>query len=196
MVKLFQIFFTVLLFLSISIASDFKLDKAHSNIGFNVTHMVVATVSGKFTDYNVDLKFDENDLPNSKVFAKIKVSSIDTENERRDKHLRSNDFFNSEKYPEITFESSKIQKTENGFLAYGSLTIRNVTKEIALPFIVKGPVNDKWGNIRIGVSATLSINRQDYDVKWNDTLDSGGLVVSDDVEIKIDAEFIRQAESI
>lgn len=195
MLRLTQMVLIVLLSLSISFAKDYKVDKTHSNIGFAVTHMVVATVSGKFSDYDVSLFFDEDDLANSSVKAEINIASVNTENERRDKHLRSDDFFNAEKYPEMSFVSSTINKTEDGYIAQGKLTIRDVTKDIALPFIVKGPVKDKWGNTRIGVSASLTINRQDFDVTWNDTLDSGGLVVSDEVEVIIDAEFIANKEN-
>jgi polyisoprenoid-binding protein YceI len=179
---------------SIAFAANFNIDKVHSKVGFSVTHMVVATVTGEFNDYEVNLNFDKENLSNSDVTARIKVATIDTENERRDNHLRSDDFFNAEKYPEIIFVSNTFEKTDDGYLAHGQLTIRDVTKEVALPFIVKGPITDKWGNTRIGISAELTINRQEYGVKWNDTLDNGGLVVSDEVGIKIDAEFIQNDE--
>jgi len=195
MLRLTQMLLIVLLSLSISFATDYKVDKSHSKVGFAVTHMVVATVTGKFNDYDVNFTFDEDDLNNSSVNAKIKIASVDTENEKRDNHLRSDDFFNAEKYPEMSFVSSTVEKTKDGYVAQGELTIRDVTKAIALPFIVKGPVKDKWGNTRIGVSASLTINRQDFDVTWNDTLDSGGLVVSDEVEVIIDAEFIANKEN-
>ena len=104
--------------------------------------------------------------------------------------MRSPDFFDAETHPEIVFKSKKIEKNDEGYVAHGDLTIRGVTKEVALPFEVKGPITDPWGNTRIGVQGELTIDRQEYGVSWNKTLDTGGLVVGDEVEIEIKMEFI------
>ena len=170
-------------------SGDYSVDPAHSQIGFEVTHMVIATVDGHFDDYTVNLSFNPDDLSAFSVEAVINTASITTE---RDNHLKSPDFFDVAKFPQMIFKSNKVEKTENGYVAKGSLTIRGVTKEVDLPFTIKGPIKDPWGNKRIGIEGETEINRQDFGVKWSKTMDGGGLVVSDEVQIKIDAEFVEQ----
>ncbi len=173
-------------------ASDtYTVDKSHTSVGFKVTHMVVTTVRGKFNGFDASLKFDQNNLNDFMASANIETASIDTDNQKRDDHLRSDDFFNAEQFPEIKFVANKVEKTEDGYKAIGNLTIRDVTRQVEMPFIVNGPVQDPWGNTRIGIEGSTTINRQDYNVRWNNTLDSGGLVVSDDVEIIIEAQFVK-----
>ncbi|MFX0095986.1 MAG: YceI family protein, partial [Candidatus Hodarchaeota archaeon] len=149
-------------------------------------------VPGKFGDYTIDFMFDEKDLSKSSVKATIKTASINTDNKQRDEHLRSADFFDAEKYPEITFVSDEIKKKGGQYVAKGTLTIRGVSKEIELPFIILGPVQDSRGNTRIGVEASLTIDRQEYGVSWSKTLDTGSLVVSDEVNIKLDVELQKE----
>jgi len=182
----------IFMFSGIQAADQYEVDMAHTNIGFTVKHMVIATVPGKFGDYTIDFKFNENDLSNSSVTALIKTASINTDNQKRDDHLRSADFFDAEGYPEITFVSDAIMSKEDHYVAKGTLTIRGVSKEVELPFRLLGPVQDPWGNTRIGIEASLTINRQDYGVSWNKTLDAGGLVVSDEVNIKLDVEMQKE----
>jgi polyisoprenoid-binding protein YceI len=187
------LFFTVfMLSIGSSWAANWAIDKAHSQVGFEVDHMVITTVDGNFTDYDVKLTFDPNDLSTFSVEAVIKIASINTENEKRDNHLRSDDFFNAEKYPEMIYKSNKVVKDGEGYVAKGTLTIRGVTKEVDLPFTVKGPIKDPWGNTRIGIDASAQINRQEFGVQWSKTMDGGGLVVSDEVEINIKSEFTQQ----
>lgn len=121
----------------------------------------------------------------------IKVASIDTKDAKRDEHLRSPDFFDVGTHPAITFKSKKIEKTDNGVVAVGDLTMRGVTKEIRIPFEFAGTIDDPYGNTRLGLSARTSLNRQDYGVSWSKKLDAGGLVVGDDVEIMIEIEAIK-----
>ena len=173
-------------------SGDYSVDPAHSQIGFEVTHMVIATVDGHFDDYTVNLSFNPDDLSAFSVEAVINTASITTENDKRDNHLKSPDFFDVAKFPQMIFKSNKVEKTESGYVAKGSLTIRGVTKEVDLPFTIKGPIKDPWGNKRIGIEGETEINRQDFGVKWSKTMDGGGLVVSDEVQIKIDAEFVEQ----
>ena len=173
-------------------ADNYVVDKSHTNIGFTVKHLVIATVPGKFNDYSIDFMFDANDLKNSSVKATIKTASINTDDEKRDEHLRSPDFFDAEKYPEIIFVSSRILKKGEGYIAEGTLTMRGVSKEIELPFKILGPVQDPWGNTKMGVEAALTIDRQDYGISWSKSLDTGGLVVSDDVNIKLDVELTKE----
>ncbi len=170
-------------------ADKFVEDKAHTNIGFTVKHMVIATVPGKFQDYNIEFMFDQKDMSQSSVKATIKTASIFTDNQKRDDHLRSPDFFDAAGYPEITFVSKNIMKKGDEYVAKGTLTIRGISKEIELPFKLLGPINDNWGNTRLGIEAGLTINRHDFKVSWNSTLDAGGVVVSDDVNIKLDVEM-------
>ena len=170
--------------------SKYDVDKVHSHIGFDVTHLVISKVHGEFKDYEIDLLYNEKDVTKTTVEVRIKVTSIDTDNQKRDDHLRSSDFFDAANNPEIIFKSKKIEKSDNGYVAHGDLTIRGVTKEVALPFKVNGPVKDPWGNTRIGIEANLTINRHDYGVSWNKALDGGGFVVGDEVEIGIQTSLI------
>lgn len=176
-------------------ANNYSVDKSHTVVAFEVTHMVISKVSGKFADFSSTLTFDENNLDNFVIETIVKIESVSTENEKRDNHLKSNDFFNAEKFPEMVFKSSKVEKTENGYVAHGSLTIRDITKNIEMPFKVTGKITDPWGNDRIGIEASTEINRQEFDVKWSKSMDAGGLVVSDEVTIKINAEFIKNKDN-
>ncbi len=178
---------------SLQASEKYVPDKAHSNIGFTVRHMVITTVPGKFSDYDVTFMFNESDLANSHVKAVIKTATIDTDNQKRDEHLRSPDFLDAQNYPHITFESNEIQKTDDGYVAKGTLTIRGISKEIEMPFKMLGPINDPWGNQKIGVEASLDINRFDYNVKWDKTLDTGSLVVSDEVKVKLDLQLVKES---
>ncbi|KAA3615414.1 MAG: polyisoprenoid-binding protein [Calditrichaeota bacterium] len=172
--------------------AEYSIDKAHSNIGFKVTHMVLAKVRGEFKKYDIKLTYDEANIEKSSVEVTIEVASINTEEEKRDNHLRSPDFFAAEEFPSITFKSSAIKKEGEQLFAIGKLTIRNVTKEIKLPFEITGKIVDPWGNTRIGVEASLKINRKDYGVNWSKVMDNGGFVVSDDVLIEIQVEAIQK----
>lgn len=173
-------------------ADKYALDPSHSSVGFAVKHMVVAKVKGYFDDYTVTILYDDKDITKSSVEVAIKTASIDTKNAKRDEHLRSPDFFDAAKYPEITFKSKRIEKSGEGYVAVGDLTMRGVTKEIQLPFTFAGVITDPYGNTRLGLSAATKLNRQDYGLSWSKTLDNGGLVVSDDVEIEIETEAVKE----
>jgi len=172
-------------------ADTFNIDKSHSSIMFAVKHMVVSKVKGEFNEYSGTILYDEADVTKSSVEVTIKTASIDTKDQKRDDHLRSPDFFDAEKHPEITFKSKRVEKAKDGFVAVGDLTMHGVTKEITIPFEITGVINDPWGNTRMGVSAELELNRQDYGVSWSQKLDTGGLVVGDDVGIEIEIEAIK-----
>lgn len=172
-------------------ADKYSADPAHSSIGFAVKHMVVSKVKGYFNDYTVDIVYDDKDITKSSVVVAIKTASIDTKQAKRDDHLRSPDFFDAAKFPEITFKSKRIEKSGDGYAAVGDLTMRGVTKEITLPFTFAGVVTDPYGNTRLGLSGGTKINRQDYGVSWSKSLDNGGLVVSDDVEIEVEIEAVK-----
>ena len=179
-------------FAATSTAADkFAVDRSHSSVGFTVKHMVVSKVKGFFNDYTVDIVYDDKDITKSSVEVSIKTASIDTREAKRDDHLRSPDFFDAAKFPEIIFKSKRIEKSGEGFVAVGDFSMRGVTKEIKLPFTFAGVVTDPYGNTRLGLSAATKLNRQDYGVSWSKTLDNGGLVVSDDVEVSIEIEAIK-----
>lgn len=183
-----------LLSFNLVFAGNYNIDKAHTNIGFEVTHMVITTVTGTFTDFEVDLNFNPENLKESSIEATIKIASVNTANLKRDNHLKSVEFFDAEKYPNMIFKSNKIVRNDDGFVAYGTLEMRGVSKEISLPFTTQGPIIGPWGNERIGVKASTVINRQDWGVSYGSVMDNGGLVVSDEVVIKINGQFIKNNE--
>jgi polyisoprenoid-binding protein YceI len=171
---------------------SYTIDPVHSSIGFKVKHMMVSDVKGSFDTYSGTIALDPKNIENSSVEITIESASISTRNEKRDGHLKSPDFFDVEKNPTLTFKSKKVAKKGEGWVAIGDLTIRGVTKEIELPFTLTGPVSVGNASI-IGVSASTEINRQDFGVSWNKTLDAGGVVVSDKVRIELEVEAKKQA---
>lgn len=171
----------------------YEIDASHSNISFTVRHMVVAKVSGSFKKFSGTIIYDEQDVTKSSVTVTIKTTSIDTDNERRDNHLRSGDFFNAATDSAITFVSKKIEKRGEGYVAIGDFNMRGVTKQIELPFTILGKIKDPWGNTRVGIEATTSVNRLEYGVKWDNKLGDGNLVVSDKVDITLTIEAIAAA---
>jgi len=170
-------------------ADQYSLDVAHSSVGFSVRHMVVSKVHGTFDDFDCSIVADLENIENSSVEVTIQAASINTRNEKRDEHLRSEDFFFVQEHPTLTFRSSSISKQGDGYVARGTLTIRGISKEIELPFALNGPVTSPWGETVMGVEIEYTLNRKDYGVNWNKTLDSGGLVVGDEVDVEINLEM-------
>lgn len=176
-------------------AATYKVDHSHSEIEFAVKHMMISTVKGNFGTYDVTIdNFDENNVEAAKVTVTIDAATINTKNADRDEHLRGEDFFDTAKYPEITFVSKEIKsaKEENHYQLVGDLTMRGVTREVAFDFILNGVIQDPWGNTKLGAEAELVIDRQDWGVSWSKTLDSGGLVVSDEVKIFLAIQAAKQ----
>jgi len=189
---LITIFFALV---SLSAQTKWAFDQSHSEIGFSVTHMVIADVDGQFHKYDGTVESNGENWKNTNITFNIDVASIDTDNEDRDKHLRSDDFFNAEKYPQITFVGKSMKKVgENKYKLTGDFTMRDVTKEITLDVENKGTITDPWGNTRTGFKINGTVNRMDYGVKWSKSLDTGGLVVGNEVEIEISVELIKQDE--
>jgi polyisoprenoid-binding protein YceI len=176
-----------------SAQTTWNLDNAHSAVKFSVTHMVIAEVPGNFREFTVTFtQKGSADFTGSALAATIKTASINTDNEGRDKHLRSDDFFSAEKFPTITFTSTSFEKTGTDTYAIkGDLTIRDVTKPAVLTARYTGTVKDPWGNTKIGFKATTSINRFDYGLKWNKAVEAGGLVVGETVDITLLMEFAQ-----
>lgn len=177
-----------------AIAADtFSFDPAHSTIGFSVRHLVINNVPGRFKDYQGTIQYDPADVSKSSVEFTAKVTSIDTGIQQRDNHLRSADFFEVAKFPDLTFKSTKVErKSKDLYVAHGTLTLKGVSKEIVVPFKLFGPIKDPWGKMRIGVEASLTINRQEYGVAYNQMLEGGGLVVSNDVNVQLNIEAVKQ----
>ena len=182
----------VLLVLTSAQSAEWEIDKSHTEVGFTATHMVITKVNGKFNDFTGEINFDPENPASSKIKGVVQVASVDTDNEKRDQHLRTSEFFDAENHPELVFESKKISKTADGYVAVGDLTMRGVTKEVELPFTVVGPINDPWGNTRVGIEGRAAINRMDWGISWNNVMDSGGLVVSEDIVIRLDAQLIKK----
>jgi polyisoprenoid-binding protein YceI len=178
-----------------AVTSTWQIDPAHSAAQFAVKHLAISTVRGAFTSVKGTVQFDDKDISKSSVDVAIDVNSVDTRQPDRDKDLRSDHFFDAEHFPTITFKSKRVEQVSPGKLKItGDLTIHGITKEVVLD--VDGPtapVKDPWGNQRMAINATTKINRQDFGVKWNATMDNGGVVVGDDVSITIDAEMIPKA---
>ena len=172
--------------------TPWKLDRAHSSVGFSVAHYVVSEVTGKFREFDVTFVSNKDDFSDAKLSATIKVASINTDNERRDNHLKSGDFLDAEKFPELTFVSTSFEKTgEQSFDITGDLTIRGTTKEVVLHARYKGTIENR-GRTIIAFSATTEINRFDFGVKWDAKLDTGGLVAGDKISIEITYEGLKQ----
>jgi polyisoprenoid-binding protein YceI len=170
----------------------FKSDPAHSEVGFVVRHFV-SKVRGRFRDFSAVIVKDDQDPSRSSVEFTIQVASIDTGVEKRDNHLRSADFFDAANYPQITFRSTRVEKvSDSEYRVTGDLTMRGVTKVVTLPVTYAGEMPDGFGGVRAGFSTTTTLNRQDFGIKWNKQLDTGGYMLSDEVEVEIDLEAVRQ----
>ena len=168
-----------------------NLDPEHSTIEFRVTHMVVSKTAGRFTDYAGFIDMDAEAGTVTAVEATIKAGSVNTNHEKRDAHIRNADFLDVEHYPTMTFKMKTYKKTAESFIAVGDFTLRGVTKEVTLVGRYNGSTKDPWGNTRAGFSAEGKLNRKDFGLIWNKTLDSGGLVVGDEVQIRLDIECIK-----
>ncbi|MDH3603245.1 MAG: YceI family protein [Candidatus Tectomicrobia bacterium] len=172
-------------------ADEYMVDNAHAAVSFVVRHLVISKVRGQFEDFDAKLLINTDDITKSSMQGAIKVASINTDNEKRDKHLRSPDFFDADQHPEIMFVSKRIEKNGDGYVMIGDFTIRGVTKEIALPFTITEPiVHGK--KTRVGFEAELEIDRQDYGIAYSKVADTGGLVVGNEVKIEINGEAIKK----
>lgn len=195
MKRLFTTLFLVvaLVIPSLSIASTWSIDPEHSTVGFKIRHLMVSNVNGRFETYSGSIHVDDADITKSRIEVSIDAASINTNVQKRDEHLRSADFFDVAKFPKMTFVSKSIRNVGSGhLLVKGDLTIHGVTKEVVLD--VEGPTpesKDPWGNIRKGVVATTKINRKDFGLLWNAALETGGVLVGDEVNITLEIELIK-----
>jgi polyisoprenoid-binding protein YceI len=173
--------------------STWNIDPVHSVAEFKVRHMMISNVKGQFTAVAGVMTLDEADVTNSRIEASVEVASISTRDAQRDAHLKSADFFDVERFPALSFKSTRVSCAAEGELAVaGELTIHGVTKEVV--FAVEGPTapgKDPWGNTRIGLSAAARINRKDFGLTWNAALETGGILVGDEVTITLDVQFVK-----
>jgi polyisoprenoid-binding protein YceI len=172
----------------------YEIDPAHSSAQFTIRHLMISNVRGDFKSVKGTVVYDPENLAASSVEAVVDVHSLNTRDENRDAHVKSAEFFNAEKYPTITFKSSKIEREGEGeFKVTGDLTILGVSKEVVLK--VEGPseeAKDPWGNLRVGASATTKIKRSDFGLSWNAALETGGVMLGDDVKLELDVELVKQ----
>ena len=173
-----------------------QIDPTHSSIEFAVRHLMISTAKGRFAEFTGTVEADEQNPGGSTVKVEIVASSIDTRTEQRDAHLRSPDFLDVERHPTITFESTRVERAGDGLRLVGDLTIRGVTREIVLDVEPGGRGMDPWGNERAGFHATAKLDRTDFGLTWNQALETGGFVVSNEVKISIDVELVRQSASV
>jgi polyisoprenoid-binding protein YceI len=173
-------------------AGTWKVDPAHSSVGFKIRHLMIANVRGHFSEFEGTVEAAEDDPVNSRAWGSVKVASISTGDPQRDEHLRSPDFFDAERYPEITFESSRVRHVAGGtYEVAGDLTIKGVTREVEFDATVEGTAIDPWGVERVGISVRGTINRTDFGLTWQQKLASGGLLVGEDVQILVDVSAVR-----
>ena len=173
--------------------ATYEIDASHSQAEFGVKHLV-STVKGRFQKIGGSIEFDESDPTGAQVVARAEVTSINTGDSRRDDHLRTSDFFDAEHYPELVFRSKRVEMNghQNQYKVVGDLTIRGVTKEVAMDAEFTGKGADPWGGERVGFSAATTVNRKDFDLHWNAPLEAGGFLVGDNVRISIDGDGVRK----
>lgn len=168
-----------------------KLDPSHTSVEFSAKHLMITTVKGRITDIEGIIYTDEKDPKNSSVEATLKAVSLDTRTDQRDQHLRSADFLDVEKFPEIRFRSTRIQGNKQSFKLTGDLTIRDVTKPITLDVEFEGETKDPWGGQRLGFSANGKIDRREFGLTWNQALEAGGVVVGNDIKINLEVQAVK-----
>ena len=184
--KLLKLGLATLLTTGALFAGTYNVDTSHSHVGFKVKHMMISNVKGKFDKFNGSFEYDEKTNTLKSLTGTVEVSSINTENTKRDNHLRSSDFFAASEYPQITFILEKV----DGDTAYGKLTMRGVTKDVKLDFENNGSVKDPWGNTRVGLAFSGKVNRYDYGIKYNSLLEAGGVTIGEKVKLEIELEGV------
>jgi polyisoprenoid-binding protein YceI len=181
---------TIIAAITANAQTNWSLDNSHSNVKFTITHMIISELEGNFKTYNGTVTSAADDFQNANIEFNVDVNSINTDDEKRDGHLKGADFFNAEKFPMMKFKSTSFKKVnEKNYSLEGDLTIREVTKKVKFDVVYNGLVKDPWGNTKAGFKAKSKINRFDYGLKWNAAVEAGGLVVSNEVEISLNIEL-------
>ena len=173
--------------------TSWKLDPSHTTVEFSAKHLMITTVKGRISDVEGTIQIDERNPAKSSVEAVLKAASLDTRSEQRDAHLKSADFLDAEKFPVISFKSKRIEGSKEEFKLTGDLTIHGTTKEITLDVTFEGQQKDPWGGERVGFSATGKIDRREFGLTWNQVLEAGGVTVSNDIKINIEAQATKEA---
>ena len=175
------------------VTTKWAIDPTHSEIGFKVKHMMFTNVSGKFDQYDGSIETDENDFTTAKISFSAAIDSIDTRNSDRDNHLKSADFFDAETFPKMSFKSNAIQHVSgNTYKVNGDLTVKNVTKPVQLDVEYSGLMKDPWGNVKTGVSIEGKINRKEFGLSWNAALETGGVLVGEEVKLLSEIQLVKQ----
>jgi polyisoprenoid-binding protein YceI len=170
-----------------------QIDPTHTTIGFSVRHAMIAKVRGRFTDFAGSFTLNGDDPANSSAQLTVLLTSVDTQNDDRDNHLRSAEFFDVESFPEMTFISTGVEAKGSDFVVTGDLSVHGVTKIVPVKFELVGISQDPWVNTRIGFEGEADINRRDFGLEWNVALDTGGVLVSENIKITLDIEAVKQA---
>ena len=185
-----SVFLILVGFLTLKAQTRWMVDKAHSKVQFSVAHLVISEVSGEFKSFDADVEASKGDFTDAKINFSADVNSINTDNDSRDKHLKSDDFFNAEKFPKLTFKGKYLKKIDDkNYKLVGDLTIRDVTKQVTLDVVYNGTIKDPWGNTKSGFKIKGEINRFDYNLKWNTLIEAGGAVVGKTVDLLANFEL-------
>lgn len=169
-----------------------QIDPTHSEVQFKVKHLVISTVTGSFNSYEGKIEADGDDFENAEAYFSADIDSITTNNEDRDTHLKSDDFFNAEEFPQLTFESTSFEKTGDGeYKMTGDLTIRDVTKEVELDVVHGGTVGDPYGNTKAGFEVTGTINRKEFGLTWDAVTEAGNVVVGDKIKLQLNVQLVK-----
>ena len=180
----------------VTLSGDWDFDPQHTRIGFSARHAMITTVRGSFNEVEGHIHADLDDMSASHVEVVLQAASVDTRTPARDEHLRSADFFDVEKYPEITFRSTRVEEIEdNAYLVTGDLTIRDITQSLSIPIALSGVEKDAFGVVRAGFEGTRKVNRRDYGLEWNMALDSGGVLVSERITLEFEISAIKRDEA-
>jgi polyisoprenoid-binding protein YceI len=170
-----------------------KIDPTHSEVQFKVKHLVISTVTGSFGSFEGEIEADDDHFENAKATFTADIDSISTHNDDRDQHLKSDDFFNAEQFPQLKFESTDFEKIGEGeYKVTGEMTIRNVTKEVVLDVVHGGTVGDPYGQTKAGFEVSGSINRKEFDLTWSAVTEAGNVVVGDQVKLQLNVQFVQQ----
>jgi len=172
--------------------ATFKIDPAHSDILFKVKHLMITTVTGQFTSFEGEMESTSEDFSDAKISFSADVNSIDTRNEQRNGHLKGDDFFNAAEFPKILFQNGSLKKEGENYILAGDLTIRNNTKPVALSVTYSGKMTDPWGQMKVGFEAEGVIKRKEFGLMWDAVTEAGGVVVSDDVRLILNVQFVQQ----
>ena len=172
--------------------TKWSIDPSHSEVGFKVKHMMFTNVSGKFKTYDAEITTEDDDFTKSEISFSADINSIDTNNTDRDNHLKSADFFDAENHPKLTFKSLSLTKSGDEYQLTGELTLHGITKTVKLDAEVSGLLKDPWGNTKVAMNISGKINRKDWGLNWNSALETGGVLVGEDVKLNIELQLLKQ----